>query len=166
MLSNRTVAITLGAVVIARVATVASAEAMIALLEFYDPDTVHAGEYGIDASEMPWRRMGGNRAVVKRRDNDDFVEGVFSGDEFHDTLQHLHHLYGRGDVVSITWSSKDVVMDGALRRTGVAVSEQKYGMSAHHFSVGATGEKFTVHYLSHQKTVKSDYFFDTFEKQY
>ena len=107
-----------------------------------------------------------NRAAVKRQDNDDFVEGIFAGDEFHDTLQHLHYLYGRGDVVSITWSNKEAVLDGVLRRTGVAVCQQGYGMSAHHFSVRATGDKFTVYYRSRQKTVKSDYFFDTFEKQY
>lgn len=110
--------------------------------------------------------MSENRAAVKRRDNEDFVEGIFAGDEFHDTLQQLNFMYGKGDVVSITWGSKESVFDGVLHREGMAVCELQYGMSAHPFLVRATGTKFTVHYRSHQKTVKSDYFFDTFEKQY
>ncbi len=105
-----------------------------------------------------------SHATAKRvnADNDDFVDGILSGDEFHDALQELNTLYGRGDVVSITWGSKECVVGGTLHREGMAVCELQYGMSAHPFLVRATGEKFTVHYRSHQKTVKSDYFYDTF----
>ena len=100
--------------------------------------------------------------MAENNANDDFVEGILSGDEFHDALQELNTLYGKGDVVSITWGRKEFVRDGVLGREGMAVCEQQYGMSAHPFLVRATGEKFTVHYRSRQKTVKSDYFYDTF----
>jgi len=48
---NRAAAVTYGNTVIAEVDSVFAAEALIGLIEDCDPVAVHAGEYGIDATE-------------------------------------------------------------------------------------------------------------------
>ena len=87
--------------------------------------------------------------------NEDLVEGVVVGDEFHDLLQSMDSKYGRGEAVSITWrrESQDVYCT-----QGMVVCRLQYGMCARAFRVLYAKDGFTLFYAGRQKTVKSDYF--------
>lgn len=87
--------------------------------------------------------------------NEDLVEGVVVGDEFHDLLQSMNSKYGRGEAVSITWrrESQDVYCT-----QGMVVCRLQYGMCAMHFRVVYGIGCFTLYFAGHQKTLKSDYF--------
>lgn len=90
-------------------------------------------------------------------DNEDLVEGVVVGDEFHDTLQAMNAACDSGRVVSITWSTEPLQ---AGYRAGVAVRQLQYGMSARAFTVYTKPGEFTLRFAGRQKRVVSDYFDD------
>ncbi len=87
--------------------------------------------------------------------NEDLVEGVVVGDEFHDLLQSMNSKYGRGDAVSITWRRE---LPDVYCTTGMVVCRLQYGMCARAFRVLYAKDGFTLFYAGRQKTVKSDYF--------
>ncbi len=90
-------------------------------------------------------------------DNDDRVEGIYSGDEFHSLIQMMVSAYGRGTPVGIVW---DENADATRRRVlfGMVVCQLQYGMTAYHFRVLTVSNGFSLHMLKHTKSVVSDYF--------
>lgn len=89
--------------------------------------------------------------------NEDFVEGIAVGDEFHDLLQSMNSQFGRGEVVSLTWRQEEAGSDKYCT-TGMVVCRLQYGMCARAFRVLYAKDGFTLFYAGRQKTVKSDYF--------
>lgn len=85
-------------------------------------------------------------------DNEDLVEGVAVGDEFHDAVASMVANYGRGEAVAIVWTSAVGVQGGMV------VSQLQYGMTAYSFHLETCPGGFTLCMLGRKKAIRSDYF--------
>lgn len=84
--------------------------------------------------------------------NEDRVEGIASGDEFHEHVASFVYRYGRGEPVSITWDKHPMLL------AGMCVSQLQYGMVAYKFRVIQCSNGYTLHMLRHQESRETDYF--------
>lgn len=90
-------------------------------------------------------------------DNDDRVEGIYSGDEFHGMIQTMVSAYGRGYPVAIVWDENASRAYFSPMR-GMVVCQQQFGMCAYSFSVVLKPDGFQLRMLEHKMKAVSDYF--------
>ncbi len=79
------------------------------------------------------------------------VEEYDNKDHLHLSLSYLNALYGRGNVVSITYDQNCQSWERGRTIGGVVTVQLQYGMASYEWRVVPSKENYTLHFRKHRK---------------